>query len=231
MVRKRLPDVLDENELDALLDAPSRLSVLGLRARAVLALMGRCGMRVGEVVALRPKDLHPKAGPPWLRCIGKGDRERRVWLSPSVCALLQLWLSKRPRSRWLFPVVQGGQRTFGKARPGNHISTRAVYNTVQHFAQKAGIERPVHPHTLRHTFATLALRQGENTATVQRALGHARLATTEVYTHIIGGDVAKMMARLDRGKEREAVDVGTLAQGLAELPPEARKALSQLLLE
>lgn len=197
--KKRLPDVLSRHELAALIGAPSRTSVVGARNRAVLALMGRLGLRVTEVCQLDVRDVRLTADDPYIRVIGKGNKERRAYLGDGVISLLKEWLKVRPSgSRPLFPVILGGRRAWGGvAKPGRAISRRAVADMVRYFALKAGIDRPIHPHTLRHTAATLALRSGENLRQVQEMLGHADLSTTEVYTHVSNVELAKMARRLD----------------------------------
>jgi len=223
---QRLPDVLEERELETLLEAPSRKSIMGLRARSILALMGRYGLRVSEVCNLQMADLNLDAEDPYIRVIGKGDKERRAWIGNGTLNLLTFWLEKRPKGgRALFPVVQHGKRFFGEAQPGRAVSPRWVCNMVDHFAKKAGIEKHVHPHTLRHTCATIAIRKGEGIPAVRDMLGHANVSTTSIYTHTAGRDLSAMARRLDPGKSDKQADVSGLSEILVDLSEEKRKAL------
>jgi len=200
--RIRLLDVIGTNEREALLNAPSPTSMLGIRARAILGLMARNGLRVSEVCALTTTDLRLDVDDPYVRVIGKGDKERRAFVGPGMKEALRDWLRMRPkniRGKALFPVVRSGRRGQGVSKVGRAISRQTVGAMVKHFAAKAGI-RSIHPHTLRHTFATLALRDGENLRRVQEALGHAHVSQTQIYTHLAGGELADMAQRLDPGK-------------------------------
>ena len=197
-MKKRLPKTLSQRELDALFDAPSRRSILGMRARCVLRLMGIYGLRVSEVCNLRLADLRLAEERPYVRVIGKGDKERRIFLGGGIVDLLVLWLEWRPgKTHNLFPVIKAGIRTFGEAEPGRAISTNSVRNMVKGFAEKAGIDRHVTPHMLRHTAATIALRKGENLRDIQEMLGHADLSTTQIYTKVSGKNLSEMAERLD----------------------------------
>lgn len=207
----RLPDALSGKELTALLDAPSRRSILGIRARCVLALMGKCGLRVSEVCGLETTDVRLDADAPFVRVIGKGDKERRAFLGGGMVALLKQWIEIRPkggRGRALFPVVRGGRRGLGIAKPGRAISRRSVGHMVKGFAVKAGIKRKVKPHMLRHTAATLALRSGEDLRKIQKMMGHKDISTIQIYTHIQDDELANMADRLDpgRSKSRQILD-------------------------
>ncbi len=209
--RVRLPDALSSKELAALLNAPSRRSVLGIRARCVLALMGKCGLRVSEVCDLTTTDVRLDADAPFVRVIGKGDKERRAFLGGGLVDLLKHWIQVRPkrgRGRALFPVVKSGKRGLGIAKPGRAMSRRTVGYMVKQFARKAGIEREIHPHTLRHTAATLALRSGENIRKIQKMMGHKDISTIQIYTHIQDDELADMADRLDPGKSKGADNAG-----------------------
>ena len=204
----RLPDVLSIKELDALLNAPSRGSVQGIRARCIMSLMGKCGLRVSEVCNLQTTDIRLSADDPFVRVIGKGDKERRGFLGGGLVDLLKEWKKVRPsagRGLAIFPVMKPGRRGLGVSKPGRAITRQTVGRMVKAFAHKAGIDRPIHPHTLRHTAATLALQSGENLRKIQKMLGHAGIGTTEVYTHITDGELAGLARRMDPGKGVERV--------------------------
>lgn len=220
----RLPDVLSAKELDALLNAPSRRSAQGIRARCILSLMGKTGLRVSEVCGLETTDIRLKADDPYVRVIGKGNKERRAFLGGGLVDLLAAWVKLRPnagRGRALFPVLKPGRRGLGISKPGRAITRQTVGRMVKGFAKKAGIDRPIHPHTLRHTAATLALRSGENLRKVQKMLGHAGIGTTEIYVHVTDGELAGMARRMDPGKGVERVQ--KLKDQIADLMAEAQQ--------
>lgn len=219
----RLPDALSTKELTALLDAPSKRSILGIRARCILALMGKCGLRVSEVCDLQTTDVRLDADAPYVRVIGKGDKERRAFLGGGMIDQLKHWIQIRPRrgrGQALFPVVKSGKRGLGIAKPGNAISRRSIGYMVKQYGRKAGIDRDIHPHTLRHTAATLALRSGENLRKIQKMMGHKDISTVQIYTHIQDDELADMADRMDPGK---STDRKKLDKDLAELMARIQK--------
>jgi len=203
--KKRLPKILSAAELELLLNTPSAISVLGVRTRCVFALMGRCGLRVSEACNLKTTDVHLEADDPYIRVIGKGDQERRAYLGRSVVNLLEHWREIRPTGTTaLFPVIQKKTGILGTSHPGRAITRYAVYQSVRHYAKKAGIKERVHPHMLRHTAATQALKRGEDIRNIQVMLGHVDISSTQIYTHVTNDEQAAMARRLDpAGKEEE----------------------------
>lgn len=226
--KKLLPKVLSEKDLDALLAAPSRRSIMGVRDRCIMSLLGKLGLRVSEACSLNLNSVHLDADDPHIRVMGKGSKERRVWLGRGMIDLIEHWLELHPRKgKALFPVVQrsGGKRTWGETKQGRGISRRSVGNMVKHFAKKAGIRRHVHPHMLRHTFATVALRKGIDLRKLQKMLGHADISTTEIYTHVTGGEMAEAARRLDPG---HAPAPPARDERLAELKQQAAAILDEI---
>ena len=164
-----LPDLPSQDELRALFDADERLIY-----RTLFKTLYATGLRVGEVVALQPGDIDSKHNLIRVRR-GKGNKPRSVMLSPWLLRdLRDYWRQTRPTGPWLFP-----SRT-----PADHISTRAAQNALKKAVKKAGIQRRLTPHTLRHAFATGLLDSGIDIRTIQRLLGHATLATTSRYLHV-----------------------------------------------
>lgn len=195
----RLPNALDQWELEALLNAPSKSSVIGIRDRCILALMGYCGLRVGEICGsdarktpgalpgLKISDLHLREDPPHIRVIGKRNKERRAWPPLYLQDLLRAWLEIRPkcgRGNALFPVIKSTRGGFAKSQPGRSVSTQGVRKMIKRYARKAGIERRVHPHMLRHTAGTMmAQKPGATTDGVAKFLGHSDSRTALIYEH------------------------------------------------
>ena len=198
--KKRLPKTISSTELDALLAAPSCRSYMGLRSRAVMSLMGRCGLRVSEACKLKVSDLRMDDDP-YARIIGKGDKERNAFFGPVMARLIEDYLEKRPQNigPYLFPVIHNGPRGFGGvAKRGKALSRNSVGATVKRFAKKAGIRRHVHPHMLRHTFATQALRKKTPLRTIQEMLGHSDISTTAIYLQVAGSDMAEAAKKLEQ---------------------------------
>lgn len=203
---KKRPETLDREERKALLDTPSNTTTTGIRARAILTLMARNGLRISEVCNLKIKDVRLGSKQPYLRVVeGKGGKDRRAWLSPATADLLDYWLEMRPKgSQNLWPALRPSSSTYGgkkDTKKGGAIGKRTVYGMVRRYCRKAGISWKVHPHTLRHTTATLALDAGMTVKQVQEMMGHADGSTTLGYTHVTGRQMSDAMRRLEEQEE------------------------------
>lgn len=175
--RRRLPKFLTPDEVRAVLQAPDVSTPLGLRDRAVLEMLYATGMRVGELVALRLSDLT------WdgeLRVTGKGRKERIVLVTDAAQAAMRQYL-EAGRRRIARP--RAADAVFVNAR-GGPLSDRGVRLIVDHALRRTALARRISPHVLRHTFATHLLDGGADLRVVQELLGHASLATTQIYTHV-----------------------------------------------
>lgn len=172
----QLPNLLSEREVKELLAQPDGSTALGLRDRAMLETLYASGMRVSELVDLTLSRLNLGRG--LVRVIGKGGRERLIPLGQPAIEALEAWLRQaRPR---LKPNVD---RVF-VSRRGLALTRQAVWQRIRLHAQACGIESQVHPHRLRHSFATHLLDHGADLRVVQMLLGHADLGTTQIYTHV-----------------------------------------------
>ena len=218
---KRLPTVLSQSETEALRGAIRTRSITGLRNRAMVESMLGAGLRVSEVVALRPTDVDLEEGTVRVNR-GKGAKDRVVPIDDDTTAWLQAWAEKRAARG-----LNSRQRFFcGIRKLGTPLAIRTVQGSIKRLANRAGIEKNVTPHTLRHTYATSMLRRGLSLRDVQTLLGHASVATTEIYLHVDPEDLREKV----QGHRPEADPVvQELAKQLAELPEEARKALAELL--
>ena len=174
----RVPHLMSENQVDALLAAPSDSSTLGQRDRAMLELMYASGLRVSELIAL--KTFHVSQNDGVLRVTGKGSKERLVPFGQVAREALVLYLAE---SR---PVILGGQQTedLFVTQRGCAMSRVMFWMIVKKYALQAGIHSPLSPHTLRHAFATHLLNHGADLRAVQLLLGHADISTTTIYTHV-----------------------------------------------
>jgi len=202
----RLPDILTKEEAIALLRATSLRAPSGLRNRCGLLLMYRGGLRVSEVSNLRLQDVKLDNGAPRVLVNqGKGSKDRVVPLPGDVVDTLLLWQGRRkefaPRSQWLFCTISKGKgQGFGEQhslRPGGRVSESYWRDAVKRYARRAGIERRVHPHSLRHSFATEKLREGWDLESLRAILGHSSVATTQIYLHCDEARLAELQARAE----------------------------------
>ena len=188
---QRLPEVLTHEEQEALLGQPNPKNLIGLRNLCLLRLMLNTGLRAAEVLNIKTRDIDWNSGKLMVRQ-GKGKKDRSSWIGEEDLALLQRWVVKKarlPESALLFTT-----------RDGKLIQTRYLRFMVKRLATKAGISKDVHPHTLRHTFATDLYRQTKNLRLTQKALGHSQISSTMVYTHVIDDEMEEALKslRVDR---------------------------------
>ncbi len=177
-VPKRLPQPLSVQETVALLSAPDTTTPQGLRDRAILEVLYSGGLRVSELVGLNLSSIDRQRNE--LRVWGKGAKERIALLGQPAMAAIQAYLQRgRPEF-----VETATTNALFLNRSGGRLSTRSVMNIMQKYRKLADLEKHVTPHTLRHTFATHLLDGGADLRSVQELLGHALLATTQIYTHV-----------------------------------------------
>ncbi|WP_422445851.1 tyrosine recombinase XerC [Thermoanaerobacterium sp. DL9XJH110] len=174
---KKLPLFLYPPEIEALLSAPSG-DTLGIRDRAIMELLYATGMRVGELVSLRVKDLNMGAN--YIIVFGKGSRERVVFFGQKAAESLEDYL-KRSRP---FLLKSISCDALFLNRHGTGITDRSVRRIIDKYVKAASLNQKISPHTLRHTFATHMLNNGADLKTVQELLGHVSLSTTQIYTHV-----------------------------------------------
>jgi integrase/recombinase XerD len=177
--RRRLPRALTRHEVERLLEAPDGSVADGVRDRAMLEVAYGCGLRVSELVGLSLGDLDLEEG--FIRCRGKGGKHRLVPLGDEAIEWLRRYLSTvRPMSR-----RRPGTETVFLSRRGRGLTRQWFGKLLKRYASLAGIARErVSPHVLRHSFATHLLEGDADLRAVQAMLGHARIVTTEVYTHV-----------------------------------------------
>jgi site-specific recombinase XerD len=184
--RRYRPEVLTPDEARQLLAAPSATAPTGIRNRALLAVLYRAGLRAAEAMALERRDLDPERGYVTVRH-GKGDEHRTVGMDAAGFAFVQRWLDTRTRlgipGRLVFCTLDG--------RPLQPSYVRAL---LPRLAAKAGIDKRVHAHGLRHTLAAEMAHEGRPVNVIQAQLGHKSLHTTTTYlAHISPADLAKVM--------------------------------------
>lgn len=174
----RIPKALSEREVEALLAAPDPSEALGLRDRTLLEVVYATGVRVSELVALNRGQVRSDAG--YVLVEGKGRKQRLVPLGEEAFHWLLCYLD---RSRPYLLRRRACDRLF-VSQKGSGLSRQAVWYRIRHHARKVGIEKPLSPHTLRHSFATHLLNHGMDLRSLQMLLGHSDLSTTQIYTHI-----------------------------------------------
>jgi integrase/recombinase XerD len=175
---QRLPQVLGRDEVAALLAAPKGTDPASLRDRAMLELMYACGLRASEAVGLEVRDLDLTAQV--LRTKGKGSKERLVPVGREALTAVKAWLA---HGRPVF-VGPGEESRLFVNRRGSGLTRQGLYKIVQRHARTVNLDGRMSPHTLRHTFATHLLAGGCDLRSVQEMLGHADIATTQIYTHL-----------------------------------------------
>jgi len=200
---KRLPSFLTLDEVKRLLEAPDPSTPQGLRDRALLELLYASGLRVSELTSLELGQINLDTNE--IRVWGKGSKERVVLMGLPAVEALRTYLEQGR------PELIGGKRSNALFlnRYGQRFPERAVQKILEKYAQKAGLKKRVHPHMLRHTFATHLLDGGADLRVVQELLGHARLSSTQIYTHITKKQAKKVYLKahpLAKEKGDEAED-------------------------
>lgn len=183
---KKLPQFLTLAEMEKILQAPKPGRPTGIRDRALLELLYATGMRVSEVAGLRLLNLNLESA--FLKCRGKGSKERIVPLgevaSDCVKGYLAEMRKRRPPDEFLFVGSKG--------RP---LTRQRIWQLIRKYARLAGIQKKITPHTFRHSFATHLLERGADLRVVQELLGHADIATTQIYTHVSRDHLKAVHAR------------------------------------
>ena len=169
-----LPHFLSAEDVDRLLAMPDLTDPVGVRDRAMIEVLYATGLRVSELVGLRVDGVNLESG--FVRCLGKGSKERVVPLGASACNAVEAYLKSRGShpSEILFLTPRGSV-----------LSRIDFWKILKGYAAKAGIRKSISPHVLRHSFATHLLERGADLRAVQMMLGHAEISTTQIYTHVI----------------------------------------------
>lgn len=177
-IGEHLPEVLSVEEVDRLEQACDLSKWEGQRNRTIIEMLFSCGLRVSELINLRLSDLFLTEK--FIRVMGKGKKERLVPISESAVKELQYWFMDRN----LMKIKPGEEDFVFLNRRGGHLTRMMIFTIVRRLAEAAGIEKTISPHTLRHSFATALLEGGANLRAIQDMLGHERISTTQIYTHI-----------------------------------------------
>mgnify|MGYP001008434122 CR=1 FL=1 len=177
-LEKNLPRVLSVQDIDLLLSQPNTGTVIGLRDKAMLELLYASGMRVSEMLGLDTEHLNLDLG--FVRCFGKGSRERVIPIGEVACRCIKEYLSHS----WLKLRKKSFERAVFLNNHGRRLTRQGFWKILKGYAGRAGIKKEITPHVLRHSFATHLLENGADLRAVQEMLGHADISTTQIYTHL-----------------------------------------------
>jgi integrase/recombinase XerD len=178
-LEKNLPGVLDFSDIEKILASPDVSTKLGLRDKALLEVLYACGTRVSELINLKKSDLF--FNDELIRVFGKGSKERLVPIGSSAMEWTNKYLTE---SRPLLEKKSVSHNFVFLNIRGNRLSRMGIWKIVSAHTKASGIEKEVHPHTFRHSFATHLLEGGADLRAVQEMLGHSDISTTQIYTHI-----------------------------------------------
>ncbi|HJY63156.1 MAG TPA: site-specific tyrosine recombinase XerD [Ignavibacteria bacterium] len=173
-----LPDVLTVAEIDKILNQPDINVTLGLRDKTVLEVMYACGLRVSEVTSIKIPDI--LFNDEVIRVFGKGSKERVVPIGKPALDWINIYITK---SRSILAKTHSEDYLFLNWR-GRKLSRMAIWNIISKYSKMARIQKEVHPHIFRHSFATHLLEGGADLRSIQEMLGHADISTTQIYTHV-----------------------------------------------
>ncbi len=176
---RKLPDTLNINEINALIDAIDASKPEGMRNKAIIEMLYGCGLRVTELVELRISNIYRDTE--FIKVIGKGNKERLVPIGSVALKLLEIYIQQ---IRVHLNIKKGHEDFIFLNKFGSRLSRISVFNLIKSLALATGIHKNISPHTLRHSFATHLIEGGADLRAVQEMLGHASITTTEIYTHL-----------------------------------------------
>lgn len=176
---RHLPTVLTVEEIDRIKAAINLEKPEGQRDHCIIEVLYSCGLRVSEVCSLRLSDLFLTEG--FIRVIGKGNKQRIVPISPAAIKEIGWWLDIR---RTVDVIPEDEDILFVSLTRRKHLTRMAVFRNIRLYAERAEISKEVSPHTFRHSFATHLLEGGASLRAIQMMLGHEKISTTEIYTHL-----------------------------------------------
>ncbi len=177
-LERNLPVVLSYEEIDRMLGKVEVTESLGLRDRAILETMYACGLRVSEVINLKTSNVFPEEG--LVRVFGKGSKERIIPIGNEALKWIEIYLNHSRKNL----VNKNSEDYLFLNWRGKKLSRMAIWNIIDKYSKLAKLEKQIHPHILRHSFATHLLEGGADLRSIQEMLGHADISTTQIYTHV-----------------------------------------------
>ena len=178
-LNKKLPDTLNINEIDKILNSIDLSTYEGTRNRAIIETLYSCGLRVSELINITIQNLYLDVG--FIKVIGKGSKERLVPIGSSAIKHINVYLKNYRKS---FKVIDGNEGFLFLNRRGKKLSRNMIFIIVKQLSIKNNIEKNISPHTFRHSFASHLIEGGADLRAVQDMLGHESITTTEIYTHL-----------------------------------------------
>lgn len=187
-LERKLPEVLSSKEVDLFLDQPDPSEEKGCRDKAMLEVLYATGIRVSELIALDVHDVNLTVG--FIRCVGKG-KERIVPLYKAAVRILNTYMNEiRPQL-----LLDQSQQALFVNMNGSRMSRQGFWKIVKHYQDKAGINKDITPHTLRHSFAVHLLENGADLKSIQEMLGHADISSTQIYTQVMNPKLRDVYAK------------------------------------
>jgi len=177
-IQRNLPEILSVEEIDTLIDAIDRSTKEGERNRVIIETLYGCGLRASELISLKISDLFLEES--ILKVQGKGDKQRYVPLADKTKEIIEFYLNE---IRGDFPYISGEEDTLFVNRRGKQLTRVMIFTIIKQLKEKSGIKKKISPHTFRHSYATHLLEGGADLLDIQQLLGHASIATTEIYLH------------------------------------------------
>lgn len=174
----KLPTVLSINEIDMIMSVIDLSTKEGRRNKAILEVLYSCGLRISELINLKFSDIFMNEG--FIKVEGKGNKQRLVPISDTAIKEIQNYILDRN----LINVKKGHENTVFLSKRGSAISRIMIFHFIKEYAILAGIKKNISPHTFRHSFATHLLEGGANIRAIQQMMGHEKITTTEIYTHM-----------------------------------------------
>lgn len=174
----KLPVVLTVNEINSIMDVIDLSTKEGRRNKAILEVLYSCGLRISELINLKFSDLFLDDG--FIKVEGKGNKQRLVPISPAAIKEIQNYVLDRN----LMEIKKGHENILFLSKRGSAISRVMVFHFIKQYADVANIKKNISPHTFRHSFATHLLEGGANIRAIQQMMGHEKITTTEIYTHM-----------------------------------------------
>ena len=184
--KKKLPVILEPEEARELLKQPNKRYLTGIRNKALLSIMLNMGLRLNESISIKPGNMNLTKRK--LRIVdGKGKKDRDLFIPELTALLLEEWKKVKPsNTEYFFTTLKGGK-----------LSDKYVQSMVVRYGEKAGIDKKISPHTLRHTFATAHYRQKKDIETLRMILGHSSITTTQIYVTLVNIDVENGMRQFE----------------------------------
>lgn len=176
---RKLPDTINIEEINGLIDAIDASKPEGMRNKAIIEVLYGCGLRVTELITLKISNIFAQSE--FIKVIGKGDKERIVPIGDTALKYMQIYLQE---SRVHLPIKKGYEDYIFLNRRGSGLSRISVFTMIKDLAIKSGLKKSISPHTFRHSFATHLIEGGADLRAVQEMLGHSSITTTEIYTHL-----------------------------------------------